>query len=490
MDHTDEFPAAVYQKIQQLNGNANGRVGISKSLEVSPGDQVSISAYVKYLSPSTDPNPNAFITALASAFGVSSGSTGEAGKIFSGLNSFATLVPNGDHPNDDETPPKAFVTILLFDRNYVLQDATWDQVSTTGASTHDLLTASYTVKQPGYAYFFVSNEHPIYVDIYFDDVTVSHTQSPIVSGSDYYPFGLVMDGMEITDEAYRYGYQGQFSEKDLTTGWNEFELRMYDARFGRWLSPDSYGQYASPYIGMGNAPQLKCDFNGGMSFNFQVAFVRAALGAGLGTLTEWAAGGSKDQIGRAAIIGAAIGFFSEFIHFEKGVKPRNLDRVIDLEPVLVQAKKVVIPVLRATLMPKATVDVELPEKMGPLNISVDQPLRRMIVPDPQYGFGNSFETNRRTDIGETYDRFHTGSQEDRLISFLRSNHHKVRLIEVTIDTGNTASSDAQLERVKSNLQSTLIRWRIPRTKIKFDIKKSYRPGPRNQGSSIKIFPYE
>lgn len=102
---------------------------------------------------------------------------------------------------------------------------------------------------------------------YFDDLNIVHTQSTIVAGADYYPFGLVMDGREITDEAYRYGYQGQYSEENETTGWNEFELRMYDARFGRWLSVDPYGQYASPYVGMGNNPTSGVDPNGGKVFD-------------------------------------------------------------------------------------------------------------------------------------------------------------------------------------------------------------------------------
>jgi RHS repeat-associated protein len=75
-----------------------------------------------------------------------------------------------------------------------------------------------------------------------------------------------MEGREITDEPYRYGYQGQFSEKDLTTGWQQFELRNYDPKYGRWISPDPYGQYASPYVGMGNNPVNSVDPNGGISF--------------------------------------------------------------------------------------------------------------------------------------------------------------------------------------------------------------------------------
>jgi RHS repeat-associated protein len=164
-----------------------------------------------------------------------------------------------------------FVTILLFDKNYNLLDATWDQVSGDGAmpptgpaTSYAHVSASYKVKQQGYAYLFISNEHPVNAEAYFDDVTVTHTESPIVAGSDYYPFGLPLDGTEITDEPYRYGYQGQYSEKDSLTGWNQFELRMYDARFGRWISPDPYGQFASPYVGMGNNPVSGTDPDGGM----------------------------------------------------------------------------------------------------------------------------------------------------------------------------------------------------------------------------------
>jgi hypothetical protein len=44
-----------------------------------------------------------------------------------------------------------------------------------------------------------------------------------------------------------------------------FQLRLWDGRIGRWLSPDPYGQYASPYIGMGNNPISMIDPDGGFS---------------------------------------------------------------------------------------------------------------------------------------------------------------------------------------------------------------------------------
>lgn len=91
-------------------------MGLSKSLAVMSGDQVGISAYARYMNLGSTGNPNAFITSLASAFGVSSGSTGEALKIYTGLNSYTATVPAGDHCDDSETVPKAFVTIIFFDR--------------------------------------------------------------------------------------------------------------------------------------------------------------------------------------------------------------------------------------------------------------------------------------------------------------------------------------------------------------------------------------
>ncbi|MCL6219431.1 RHS repeat-associated core domain-containing protein [Zunongwangia pacifica] len=60
---------------------------------------------------------------------------------------------------------------------------------------------------------------------------------------------------------YRYKYQGQ--EKDAETGMEAFELRLWDARIGRWLTTDPAGQYSSPYLGMGNNPISRVDPDGG-----------------------------------------------------------------------------------------------------------------------------------------------------------------------------------------------------------------------------------
>jgi len=60
---------------------------------------------------------------------------------------------------------------------------------------------------------------------------------------------------------YRYAYQGQ--EKDPETGMEAFQLRLWDSRIGRWLTPDPYAQYHSPYLGMDNNPINGIDPDGG-----------------------------------------------------------------------------------------------------------------------------------------------------------------------------------------------------------------------------------
>ncbi|MEA1786120.1 RHS repeat-associated core domain-containing protein [Arenibacter sp. GZD96] len=91
---------------------------------------------------------------------------------------------------------------------------------------------------------------------------VSGGSPDAMNATDYYPYGMPMPGRNLVGD-YRYAFQGQ--EKDPGTGKEAFELRLWDSRIGRWLTTDPYGQYASPYLGMGNNPISLVDPNGGMT---------------------------------------------------------------------------------------------------------------------------------------------------------------------------------------------------------------------------------
>jgi RHS repeat-associated protein len=84
-----------------------------------------------------------------------------------------------------------------------------------------------------------------------------------------------MPGMQFNPNDYGLDYQGQI--KDTETGWNSFELRMYDGRIGRWLTTDPFGQHHSPYLGMSNNPISTIDPNGGYDYELYNSFQGNAL---------------------------------------------------------------------------------------------------------------------------------------------------------------------------------------------------------------------
>ena len=101
--------------------------------------------------------------------------------------------------------------------------------------------------------------------VYFDDVSVEQTGGLIVQEQHQYAFGAPLPGLSysVGSTRYRHGYQGQFADKDEETGFDSFELRLYNSRIGRWTAPDPYGQFDSPYVGMGNDPVNGVDPDGG-----------------------------------------------------------------------------------------------------------------------------------------------------------------------------------------------------------------------------------
>ena len=79
-------------------------------------------------------------------------------------------------------------------------------------------------------------------------------------------FGMLMPGRKFdAGTGYRYGFNGEEKDKDITNGDLDFGARIYDSRLGRWLSVDPLQhRYAnlSPYNGMGNNPILFIDPSG------------------------------------------------------------------------------------------------------------------------------------------------------------------------------------------------------------------------------------
>lgn len=98
--------------------------------------------------------------------------------------------------------------------------------------------------------------------------TTNSIAANLLAYADYYPFGEQLPTRN-SNSGYRYAYQGQEKIGALgETGMEAFQLRLWDGRLGRWMSPDPYGQYASPYLGMGNNPISSIDTDGGWETKF------------------------------------------------------------------------------------------------------------------------------------------------------------------------------------------------------------------------------
>jgi RHS repeat-associated protein/uncharacterized delta-60 repeat protein len=257
---------------------ADKAIGPAIALKVNAGDKVEMETWVRYEEKISYDGLN--LAALASVLG----GTFTSVQGFEGytttqtsqslLGAFQTAgYPDGD----DDTKPYAYLNYITYDDQMVYQDAGWVRVTDAAGfepgsegipnnRSHERLSFSSPIEitQNGYIYIWVSNQSQA-TKVWFDDLKVTHTQTLVVQSTDYGAWGDVMREQKSDESVYRFGYQGQFAEKDEETGWSHFELREYDAVIGRWMVPDPFGQYWSPYMAMGNNPVNLIDPDGGQT---------------------------------------------------------------------------------------------------------------------------------------------------------------------------------------------------------------------------------
>lgn len=95
-----------------------------------------------------------------------------------------------------------------------------------------------------------------------NSIKKSDGTAEVYAWSDYYPFGLKMPERHSGTD-YQYGYQGEFAEDETNeTGFNTFELRLYDPVIGRWMTTDPEKEFYSPYLSLGNNPLAYVDPDG------------------------------------------------------------------------------------------------------------------------------------------------------------------------------------------------------------------------------------
>lgn len=279
---TRQFDARAYDGsyIAALSGPMEGP---KKRLTVEKGDTITFSAQAMWLNQmagrisSSPPTTLRVLPVLTTAplMPATAGTTGSDGRpnqpgLLSRLSLGISITGFGGGKGPQllattaGTVPNILIRYRYFDVNNV-QQAEQNKYMSASELTWENLQLGYRTPDAGFVEVTVLNASTSLA--YFDHVEVKQTGSTIVQEQHTYTFGSPLVGLNyvVGNKRYRHGYQGQYAEKDEETGYDSFELRLYNARIGRWTAPDPEGQFNSPYVGMGNNPVSSVDPDGGLS---------------------------------------------------------------------------------------------------------------------------------------------------------------------------------------------------------------------------------
>jgi len=93
------------------------------------------------------------------------------------------------------------------------------------------------------------------------------TWTTAINTTDYYPFGLAMDGRTVQDSTYRYGFNGMEGDDEVNGPGRSYttEFRQYDPVVGRWWGVDALSSQMpewSPYNFVFDNPLRMVDLTG------------------------------------------------------------------------------------------------------------------------------------------------------------------------------------------------------------------------------------
>ena len=109
-----------------------------------------------------------------------------------------------------------------------------------------LRTSRWTTcpQEEGYMMVYTANQTNEDLNVYFDDMAVTHTSGPIIRTDDYYPFGMTFN-TSVLDGALtnKYLFNGIEHQPDLGLNTYQTIFRTYDPVLGRFLQIDPLADF-------------------------------------------------------------------------------------------------------------------------------------------------------------------------------------------------------------------------------------------------------
>ncbi len=114
------------------------------------------------------------------------------------------------------------------------------------------------------------------------DGIIDYYTADVVTANDYYPGGMTMPGRKFSSSSskYRYGFNGKENDKDAGEGIQDYGLRIYDGRLGRFLSVDPLSNqfpWNSVYCYAEGDPVNYIDLDGGEKPSVKAQAVPVAI---------------------------------------------------------------------------------------------------------------------------------------------------------------------------------------------------------------------
>lgn len=266
----DPIYSGSTQVARVKNTAATQKIGPNILLKVMAGDSYNIrvaSGWSSGILPTNSPAEVLTELVLALSGKMASTSGGKAtqlqlqnpsGGLTMGVSNFLSSQTNTG------TAPKAYINWILFDEQFQYYSGGFEQVGASGVTTQHLKNA-LTITKNGYLYIYTSNE-ATNIDVFFDNLQVTHTRSPLLEETHYYPGGLTMAGISSRaanslENRKKFNGGTEFTN-DFDISLYETSWRGYDPQIGRFHQIDMLAHTTpdySPYTFVQNNPILFFD---------------------------------------------------------------------------------------------------------------------------------------------------------------------------------------------------------------------------------------